>query len=434
MEALSAFFDISPPPHFSTACHGQRNSESRRVAVPFEANFLALREGGELVVIVSLDWFFVSPHMRQRILELCAGKVSDLNLVIAASHAHTSPNTDQTKTGFSNADHGYVSRVEHAVAVQVARLIEERDWLPAQLKFAIVHCDSSMHRRRKIWWPAQGWLRRKTSNYPNPNGPRDKDMRLLRVETMDGEALAFMWGISCHPTEWPRTKELSSDYPGLVRESLRKKLGRPLPVLFLQGFCGDLRPPAIGRWARRASSRVRLVMFLCSLVNGKFFAGWSAQRYERWVANIAQSANRAVICAEDQPALTPGLSVVRIVEPLSSIGLSAAINEIAFHRINIGGQLALVGISAEVTWEYAGILREMYRSEYLWPVGYIDHVFGYLPTESMLSEGGYEVEGFQSLFAVEGAFAPNTEKVVRSCVEDLLRANVSQLNGVSQQR
>lgn len=434
MEAVTASLDISPPPHFSTACHGRRNSASKRVAVPFEANILALREGGQLVVIVSLDWFFVSQHMRQRILERCAGKLSDLSLVVAASHAHTSPNTDQTKTGFSKVDLGYVSRVEHAVAVQVAQLIDERDWLPVKLKFVVNPCDCSMHRRRMIWWPAQGWLRRKISNYPNPEGSRDEDLRLLRIEKMNGEALAFVWGVSCHPTEWPRTGELSSDYPGLVREALRKKLGRPLAFLFLQGFCGDLRPPAIGRWARRASWRVRLGMFICSLVNGEFFAGWSDQRYEDWIAKIVQSANWAVDCSENQRALTPGLSVARIMEPLSSIGLSATIKEIAFHRINIGDQLALVGISAEVTWGYADIIRRMDRSGYLWPVGYIDHVFGYLPTESMLPEGGYEVEGFQCLFAVEGTFAPTTEQVMRSCLKNLLCTDVSQLDEACQKR
>jgi len=267
--------------------------------------------------------------------------------------------------------------------------------------------------------------------YPNPDGPRDKELRMLRVARYDGSALALLWGISCHPTEWPRTAELSSDYPGLVRQALQQKLGAELPVLFLQGFCGDLRPPAIGRWARRETLRVRIIMFLCSLVNGKCFAGWSVDDYSRWVDGIQRAAFEAVERSNSQEPMMPCLTLSRLTAPLSVIGLSGAMKEIAFHLIDIGEQLRFVGISAEVTWEYAEIVREIDSHKHLWPVGYIDHVFGYLPTEPMLSAGGYEVAGFQHLFGIDGEFVPTTEQAIRSCLKTLLFSKDHEHHGIA---
>jgi hypothetical protein len=45
--------------------------------------------------------------------------------------------------------------------------------------------------------------------------------------------------------------------------------------------------------------------------------------------------------------------------------------------------------------------------------GYLGALFGYLPTAVQIAEGGYEVEGFQPLFGLSGAF--DSENIM-SCV------------------
>jgi len=54
-------------------------------------------------------------------------------------------------------------------------------------------------------------------------------------------------------------------------------------------------------------------------------------------------------------------------------------------------------------------------------VGYIDSVFGYLPTATMLGERGYEDSGFMRLFGLTGRFRPELEQVVRGAWERLIR-------------
>jgi len=48
-------------------------------------------------------------------------------------------------------------------------------------------------------------------------------------------------------------------------------------------------------------------------------------------------------------------------------------------------------------------LRRLYREHlsgwHHYPVGYTDDVFGYLPTEIMIQQGGYETDGFLKYFS-----------------------------------
>jgi hypothetical protein len=225
-----------------------------------------------------------------------------------------------------------------------------------------------------------------------------------------------IWGISCHPTEWPQVRELSSDYPGIVRQALRARLGRELPVLFLQGFCGDLRPPATGRWVRTGSWKRRLLVLVSSLVNGLHFTGFTPGEYHAWVDGICECAQRGANEAAKSPPLITKLKLHRTSVALSVLGLSGETSNLTVHWFDLAEGLRVVGISAEPCWEYVHLVKRIFRSKTIWPVGYIDSVFGYLPTQAMLSEGGYEVTGFRRPFGIKGEFVPNLEKVVAELV------------------
>src|SRR5262249_42230662 len=156
----------------------------------------------------------------------CAGRLDDASLFVSASHTHTSPATDPTKVGFSAVEDAYVSAVENRVANRVNDLLDSDQWSAARLRFITTACDVAINRRRRIWRPKGLRLRRIVSSHPNATAPRDRDLRLLRVEEEGGRLLSVMWGVSCHPTEWPNIRELSSDYPGGVRHALRRHVGR----------------------------------------------------------------------------------------------------------------------------------------------------------------------------------------------------------------
>jgi hypothetical protein len=373
---------------------------------------LGLRENGQTLVIVTVDWFYASPGLRERILCRCAGRLDEAGLVVAASHTHTSPNPDRTKIGFSKVDPEYVEWAEDAIANRVDEILCKGEWHPVRLRFTTTACDCSIHRRRKIWWPRRLPFRRVVSIFSNATGPRDRELRLLRVENQDNSLFAVIWGVSCHPTDWPRYRELSSDYPGGVRQALRTRIGVELPVLFLQGFCGNLRPPSIGRWPRRGTWRSRVLAFASIVLNGPSFVGFTAREYTKWMDSIAKSAKEALDQAAQTHPLVTKLLIRRASIPLTALGLSGEVGQVTFHSFDLDENLRFVGISAEVCWEYAALINGAFAGKTIWPVGYIDNVYGYLPTKAMLAEGGYEVRGFMKPFGIKGEFVANIDEII----------------------
>jgi hypothetical protein len=420
LEAASATIDITPEGNQPTACHGPRNAPSVGVGYSLEANVLGLRDGDMVVVIVTLDWFFSSPGLRMAIMTKCASQLRDSDLIVAASHTHTSPNPDPAKVAFSSVDPEYVAWVEGRISNAVHEMLSTSAWHSAKLRFSKSHCDCAIHRRREIWMLGRRGIRRAMSIFPNPTGPNDNELRLLRVEDENGNLLAVVWGISCHPTDWPVLGELSSDFPGGVRIAIRQAAAEGVPVLFLQGYCGTLRPKSIGRWPRNGSWRSRLITLAQVLLNGPGFAGFTPREYALWLQGIANDAKRALVHAAGRD-LAVNLQTARLSVPLSALGISGAADPLFVQKVSLGESLTIVGISAEVCWEYAEPIKARLKAAELWPVGYIDHAFGYLPVNSMLVEGGYEVEGFMPRFGISGAFVPNVEQVVLKLVEECLQ-------------
>lgn len=412
IEAISGTVDITPRNPLATACHGPRDVPARGVGYALEANALALREENALVVLVTVDWFYCSPTLRSAILARCAGMLEEHQLMVAASHAHTAPNTDRTKTAFSHVDAAYLEWAEDRIAGLVFELLQSSLWRRARLRFATEPWKGSIHRRRVIRMLNRRSMGREVAIYPNAAGPRDQELRLLRIEDAEGGLLAIVWGVSCHLTDWPRLDEISSDFAGGVRNALRAIAGADTPVLFLQGFAGTLRPRSIGFWPRTGTWRSRLLKIIHIVLNGPGFVGFTPRLYGKWLGTMAESANSAFRSALTAPACMSGLRSRRASVPLSALGIQGATEQLTCQVVELGSELVLVGISAEVAWEYAPLVARQFAGKRWWPVGYIDTTFGYLPSASMLREGGYEVDGFMPLFGISGKWVENIEDLV----------------------
>src|SRR5207302_1899845 len=85
---------------------------------------------------------------------------------------------------------------------------------------------------------------------------------------------------ACDPVGFPARTKVSADFPGVVRRALRDAHGAELPVLYLQGFAGDVRPRETGATTRFARRLVELVV-------GPLFAPFSTAQYAAWAGGLA---------------------------------------------------------------------------------------------------------------------------------------------------
>jgi hypothetical protein len=353
-------------------------------------------------VVVTADLMFIGQELRSGVLQRLAGAVEETSLFFAASHTHFAPATDDRRPALGRLDRHYLQLVCERVSDLVARLLRDR-LVPATIEYARGRADHAVNRRLRAAWhlSRRGPMIGAVVAAPNPAGPRDESMHVVRVSGGDGRPIALIWSYACHPVAFPRPLEVSADYPGRVRQRLRDRFDSALPVLFLQGFAGDIRPPELERLSSPTGRLRRLLL-------GPRFGRFTAEEWDRWADSLADRLLETAAGAAFERLLGP-LRTRRAVRPLGQFMLGAPdFQQVTFHRLSLG-RLAAVGVSAEVVTEYGPLVRTAFDGRISIPVGYIDEVYGYLPTARMVREGGYEADWFRRPFALEGPVNPRVE-------------------------
>jgi len=287
---------------------------------------------------------------------------------------------------------------------------------PGRLTYTAGAAEHAINRRRLGWRLSPRHLpRRAALRAPDPAGPRDETVHVLTFHDADARAVAVLWSYACHPVSFPEPRRVSADYPGVVRRALRAAYGAGLPVLFLQGCAGDIRPRELGRPAGAARRIAELVL-------GKLFTPFTPLEYAAWAGSLAARVVDVARAPASPHELTPAATLARL--PLSQLmeGVPAG-RSVTFQRVRLARGVAITTVSAEPVAEYGLALRARGGPEVVIPGGYSDTVFGYLPSGHMLGQHGYEDEGFLEAFGLGGGgarFRPGVEQVAQQAWERVL--------------
>lgn len=204
--------------------------------------------------------------------------------------------------------------------------------------------------------------------------------------------MTAIWNYACHPVCLPLERMVSSEFPGRVRSAVRVGRG-DLPVLFLQGFCGDVRP--------NIKPRADIRTWVKTLLVGPRFGDFTLEGWENWAGGIAQ-----IVLTGEGTGRPVSLTDIALRENCFPVGeiFSGKVDpsNIEFHGVSLGPDLQFLTVSAEPVAEWVQMLKQG-----VVPVGYEGDVFGYLPTDTMIRQGGYEGGQFAALFHGEGRMTPN---------------------------
>lgn len=373
-----------------------------------EANGLIIWQGNEKVAIVSLDLLYVGSELRQRLLVNMNGELADRELFLCASHTHFAPNVDRTKPMLGKFEANYFESVVDNVTALLKDLLRRQDQRAYIEYRKDLRFKGSICRRRIGWGIRKGILRRTIIIAPNATAEIDKSMRILRIMSVKGVPIAMIWNLSCHPTDYPLSVTASPEYPGRVREILRRNANQSVPVIFLQGYAGDINPNITITHHSRRNKSLSVRSWINKKINSHLFVSPSLKEWEQWVNGLAN----AVIAAEKDAIKLDidSLKGIRMTTSTEKLGLKTSV-DFSIHIIKIG-KVLIVGISAEPVNDYVPLIEGLFPEYFIIPVGYIDHVYGYLPSTRMLKEHGYEVDGFKPYFNIEGDFSENIDKII----------------------
>ena len=408
-------------PHSGLPLFGfvDRSGPSEGVADSLEANAIALRDAaGRIAVIVAFDTLFVGPTVDAELRAFLRDDygVRDEDILLVASHSHYAPALDPTKPRAGTVDSGYVASVIDQCKAMLRRLLD-RPMAPLTLTHASAPWHGSVHRRRRWPLPYLSGNPRRLGFHgpvmaPEPRGPSDDRVRTWLLRTEDGAPLAVLWHCACHPTGFPRRRHVSSEFPGRVREAVRNRIAPALPVVFLQGFAGDVRQ-------RSPETRTALRGLRDRLLWGPSFCPFDEAGWLQWTQELNSTVEDTLTAAEQRAPLP-------LSGPIRSAGSELDLGElfdgdngcrsIQCRRVRIGDELDLWAVAAEPSMAFRDFLP---RGDSTVAVGYLGDVSSYWPTALQVAEGGYEGRGFVASMHLSGRLRRSTDDAFRAMVKQL---------------
>jgi hypothetical protein len=380
---------------------------SSRTAGRLEGNIVILGDHPDQVVLISLDTLFAGATLTRHIVKICADRfaVSEARVLVLASHTHFAPMLDESKPRLGAACPAEVERWCRAMGTALDRMTDHD---AACVHAGVSVSDLSVNRRLRWRLPSLVRILGKLSGdvylCDNPAGPRDPRIRTWIWMSEREKPVAALWSFACHPVGFPEADTASPDYIGVVRDALRDHFGHDLAVIFAPGCMGDVRPRSPVRWNtwRRAGGIA---------IYGPSAPGFDRASWREWSSALAAevssvaSQGQSHVVDDDKPRAAP-----TAVLPMKSLleGRSP-VAELRGKAVFAPGIGRIVALSCEPVTEVAGLISD--DSDDL-VLGYEGDVFGYLPTDAIRAEGGYEAERFMQSFGMTGRFKPGLDEQI----------------------
>ena len=385
---------ITPTQPVWMAGYAARNGPSDGVLTDLYARALALTDGrGSRLIIVGLDLIEIPQSLRDSIFAM-AKKSHGLNpeeLLVNTSHTHGGPMVSSRTV----ADWGiepqwgkradeYVEFLVRQIDIAIGGALASQG--PATISYSSSRSATSMNRRL----PTPTGFRLA----PNPNGPVDHEVPVLRIETAGGKLAGVVFGFACHNTALGPTRKINGDYAGFAQRKL--EMDHPGSVaLFLAG-CGGDQNPSPNRGDADAEPNG---LALAAAVE----AGLAAKPL-----NLDPKLSKSLeVCPLPFAPLPPRAELeARAKSPNGFVSRNArwVLKEwpnpgdrppdypLPVQVLELGGKLTLVALGGEPVVDYALRLKGELRGEGkpVWVAGYSNLVHAYVPTRRVLLEGGYE--------------------------------------------
>ncbi|RFC68201.1 hypothetical protein [Mesorhizobium denitrificans] len=399
--------DLTPDRTLPLVGYAATLRESDGVRSRLESNVILFETNTARVALLGIDALFIGSSF----IDAVRGDLIDptVELLFVATHTHYAPSLDQSKPRLGETDNDWFYKAAKIVAAQINALLGERG-IDARASYGSLPCNLSVYRRRRIPTPKSRFpfLQGKILLVPNRSRKNPNELQLFQLQTMEGVPLAVIWSWPCHPVEASNRNSINAAFPGAVKAAIRAATGlEQLPVIFLPGFCGDIRPAITQSVARTA--------FI------EMFKAPSKGDIEAFEKGVCASALK-VLASASPVDLAESFQFQRLEMPLSEL-LEDSTSTLPIASLSCG-PFSVTALGAEVCSPYLDQLG-FNASKPTFFTGCAAPTFGYLPTDAQIAEGGYEAERFKEFFGVTGSWKPKVTARVVSEMRAVTRAPTS---------
>ena len=247
-------------------------------------------------------------------------------------------------------------------------------------------------------------------------GPNDYAVPVIKIETPDKQLLAVVFGYACHPTTLS-INQFSGDYAGFAQIELEKRYPGAM-AMFFQGAGGDQNPlprrtiPLAIQYGKQLAATVERVL--------------SEKMPQQESSLITRYSEIDLPLEEPLPA--EELQVIANGNDYQARWAKGMIAELKKkgHLIDsypfpVGywqiGEQKLFVLGGESVIAYSVKLKQLF-GEQVFVMSYANDVMGYIPSEVVLEEGGYEGDTSQRVYGLPSKWRRNVESLI---IEELTR-------------
>ena len=417
---------ITPTEPMWMAGYAARKGPSEGKIHDLWAKALALEDGqGTRFVLVTVDLIGIPRPTRDWVEEQVEARFNlpPAALLLNASHTHCGPVVRETRYSiYGNTLYGLSpeqieqsNRYMDDLQKKLLRLIGKAldNLTPARLGYTYARAGFAMNRRAKT----EGSYRIS----PNPDGPVDHDVPVLRIDSSEGKLRAVVFGYACHCTTMS-FNNFCGDYAGFAQEYVQQ--AHPEATAFFVAGCGADQNPYPRRELEYCKQHGR------ALANGvetalslraKSVRGPIKAALDTVTLDFAEPPGRKQL--EEQAKSSDKYArrhAEVLLEELEQTGTIRKTYPYLVQVVRFGNDLTLVAMAGEVVVDYALRLKAEIADSAVWVAGYSNDVFGYVPSLRILQEGGYEGGGAMRYTNLPGPFAPSIEERIMGKLHEMV--------------
>ncbi|MFQ3650706.1 MAG: neutral/alkaline non-lysosomal ceramidase N-terminal domain-containing protein [Gemmataceae bacterium] len=362
LHAGASQVDITPPvggPMWGYAARHENPSTGVRDRL--QARCLVLDTGGVRVAFVSLDLGRALPRREAAHLQDLARKHGIETLFVAASHTHHGPmlEIDTWPTTKTSYVHSLPKKLAQCIGQAVAALE------PARIGIAGKQVPLNRNRH-------------------TDDGAADRELLVLRAESLKGQAIGHLVNFAAHPTMLSlKDTRWSADWVGAMAAAVEKET--KAPCVFLQGAAGDLSPYGSSELEKFGIMVAREVIQLLPRIK-------TQDSVKAWKTHDERLTFRSRVNLEDPVVrLTMSLAfsprLVNFFRNEYKDGIHPRLTTAL-----LDGRIGFVGVSGECFAEHALHLKRRAKLEHLFFIGYCNDYHQYFPSIQAAARGGYGTE------------------------------------------
>ncbi len=383
---------ITPKKMIWMGGYAARTKPAEGVEQDLHAKALVMEDdGGSKFALITMDLIGVPRDLRLAVAARVEKEhgIPPARLAINASHTHSGPElrfkrlegVDDPALRQAEARE-YSAELENTLVSLIGAALKAR--APAQIEFCEARCGFAMNRRTPDG--KGGWR-----NFPNPAGPVDHQVPVLKVTGAGQKEIAIVFGYACHCTTLGHQK-FSGDYAGYAQEEIEN--AHPgVVAMFMNGCSGDQNPyprrkmelaqthgktlataveSALGTTPRALSGRIRAAYREIPLAYGKLPSRAELEERSRSADKLDAAHARRVLARLHEEGALPRHYPYPV------------------QVIRLGDQLTWVTLAGEVVIDYALRLKRDIQDPLVWVSAYTNDVPAYIPSRRVWEEGGYE--------------------------------------------